>query len=108
MPDAIGTRIKASDSNMRANQGSITRSYTRDQGMTKLVTDSFSFDPATGRISGSAGDFAAFVVEDPIFVAGTQFNNGYFVVQSVAGDGSYIVVDPPPKTEVVLATIRTN
>lgn len=109
MADELGTRIKASLSNNRSDSSDITRSFTRDLGMSKLVTDSMTFASATARITGIAGDFSNFATFDPIFVAGANLNNGQFVITAIAGDGSYIVVDPPPKDEgPISVTIRTT
>lgn len=49
-----------------------------------------------------------FAIGDPVFVSGTQSNNGYFEVTGLSDDGSYLVLDPPPKDEgPVSSIIRT-
>jgi hypothetical protein len=109
MPDSIGTRIKATQQQIDLDQGSATRSYTRDLGMTKLITDNFTFNATTHQITGTiGGEFSVFAVDDPLLVQFTNLNNGYFNIDAVDPGGNYMVLDPPPKQEgPINATIRT-
>lgn len=104
---SIGTRTRQGFCQERPDQGSETRTHTRDGGMSKNVTTSATF--GSGKITGADGDFAAFRIGDPILVQGVQLNNGFFEVTGLdASDQAYLAVDPPPKAEgPISATVRT-
>lgn len=109
MTDELGTRIRATQPNNRIDQGSETRLYTRDLGMSKFVLDLLTFDPVQKKISGIPGEWSVFAVWDPIECYGTQFNNGYFTITYVDPTGAYVLVDPPPNSEgPVLCVVRTT
>ena len=100
----LGTRGQATQHKERIQQGSQTRGYTRDIGMTKNVTASLTFAAGASQIQGVGS--AAFAVNDPVLVEKTNLNNGYFIV--TANDGTNLTVDPPPKDEgPISATVRT-
>ena len=109
MPASLGTRTKQSRQTTRADQGSQTRSYTRDLGMSKRLASTMTYTGANARISAFNGAFAAFVPGDPVLSEGTSLNNGYFRVQSIdPTNAAWLVVDPPPKDEgPVSAVVRT-
>jgi hypothetical protein len=104
-----GTRQKQtfSDNHQAATQDN--GKLTRDVGLSKRATGSFTFAASTGRISGSNGTFSAFAVNDPVTIYGTNLNNGDREVIAVAGNGSYIQVDLPVKDEgPVTAEVRLS
>jgi hypothetical protein len=109
MPDSLGTRIKATMQQIELDQGAPNGSYTRDQGMTKLIIDNFTFNAATHQITGTiAGEFSVFAVDDPLMVQFTNLNNGFYNIDAVDPAGNYLTLDPPPKNEgPITATIRT-
>lgn len=110
MTQRLGTRSRNGFEHERIDQGANTRSYTRDVGMSKNVTDTMTFATSGATVTGSNGDFTAFGVGDPIMVENTNLNNGYFVVTGIDGTNqAFLVLDPPPKNEGPLAgvTVRT-
>lgn len=111
MPNSIGTRVQATATRERVDAGSDTRSHTRDLGMAKRVVTALTLTAASARIAGSNGDFAAFAVEDPILVQGTNLNNGFFRVTGLdVTNQAYVTVTPAPKDEgpVSGAIVRTE
>lgn len=109
MPDSIGTRKVSNTRSNRNDQGSDTRSHTRDVGMAKRVTASLTFT-TDGKITGANGTFSGpWAVNDPLLVDGVNLNNGYFQLTGLdAVNAAYIVVDPPPKAEgAITCTVRT-
>lgn len=109
MPDSVGTRTRQNLSRERADQGSDTRSHTRDLKMSKNVTSSATFT-TDGKITGSNGDFSAFALNDTILVQNALLNNGFFTITALDGTNhAFVTVDPPPKAEGPLSvTIRTS
>lgn len=106
-----GTRSKQSLRHERVDQGHMTRTLTRDLGMTKLVTASITFVSATGRATGANGTFptTGFIAGDDVLIEGADLNNGYFNITGLdPTNQSYLVLDPPPANEGPLTvTIRT-
>ncbi|HEV2187509.1 MAG TPA: hypothetical protein VGR70_09890 [Stellaceae bacterium] len=110
MPANFGTRTRQNFAKERVQQGSMTKTYTRDLGMTKNVTASLTFAVA-GTITGANGTFNAppWTIGDDILVEGVNLNDGYFRIIGIdAVNGAFLTVDPPPKNEGPLnATVRT-
>jgi hypothetical protein len=109
---SLGTRTKSGTTQERLAQGSNTRAFTRDLGMTKLVTASLTFDATLGRVTGANGTFTStFAVNDPVWIeAGAVLNEGaLFTITGLdATNAGYLSLDPPPKTEGPLTvTLRT-
>ncbi|MFZ3238752.1 MAG: hypothetical protein WA417_01225 [Stellaceae bacterium] len=79
---SLGTRTKQGLKYERLAQGSMTRTYTRDLHMTKLVSASITFTSSNGRATGANGTFptTGFVVNDPMLIEGANLNNGYFTI----------------------------
>lgn len=110
MPDSVGTRTAVNLFRMRPDQGTETRSHTRDVGMSKIRTTTATFTSGTARITGSNGDFSAFAINDPILIENTNLNNGFKTITGLDGvNGAYLVLDPPPKDEGPIANtfVRT-
>lgn len=109
MPESIGTRTKSFPSNGRQDQGSDTRSHTRDVDMSKRYAGNLTFTSADGRVTAANGAFSNFALNDPVLADGTNLNNGYFQVSGVdAVNGAYLVLTPPPKDEgPVAGVVRT-
>jgi hypothetical protein len=108
MPINLGTRRQSNLRYERMPQGSMTKTYTRDVGMTKNVTASITF--GGGNATGANGTFAnTFAVDDPLLIEGANLNNGYFTVTALDGvNNAYLTLDPPPKAEgPITVTIRT-
>lgn len=106
MPNSIATRSVNNFARERTDQGSETRSHTRDLGMTKRVSTSLTMTSGSAQIAGSNGDFTAFAVNDTILVQNTNLNNGQFVVTAIDGaNHAFLTVDPPPKSEGPVAGI---
>lgn len=84
--------------------------YTRDVGMSKRVSSNATFTANNGRITGANGDFANFVAGDPIFIQGSNTNDGEFLITGLDGvNQAYLVLDPAPKNEgPVQVTVRTT
>jgi hypothetical protein len=100
MPDSLGTRSSQNLFRSRIEQGSEGRTHQQDVGMSKRKVTTATFTASNGRITGSNGDFAAFAVNDPILVQGTNLNNGYKTVTGLDGiNQAYLTLDPPPKDE---------
>lgn len=101
----IGTRTRQTRLNADSDQGRQTRGLTRDVGMSKATSGSFTFS-AAGAV-GPAGCFSAFAVGDVVLTEGTNANNGYQAIESVTngntitGDKGFVSEGP------VAATIRT-
>ena len=69
MPPNVGTRSRQNTAQERADSRSVNNSFTRDLGMTKLVTGSFTFvNSSTNQIQGANGSFTNFGVNDRIEV----------------------------------------
>lgn len=102
-----GTRTRQLPVHSRPPGGHQSASFTRDVGMSKNVTGSFTF--GSGEISGANGSFAAFAVNDVLLVEGTNKNNGNFTVTGLDGTNhAYLTLDPPPAAEgPVTASVRT-
>ena len=104
----VGTRSRFSALNGRTEGGSMTRSATRDVGMSKLATASMTF--GGGEVSAANGTFSAFQAGDVVLAEGTNLNNGFFDVTGIdTVNGAYLDLAPPPKAEGPLtATVRTS
>lgn len=106
----IGTPMRGtrSSQNFKAERiagGAMTKTLTRDIGMTKNVTASITF--GSNQLLAAASTFTAFAAGDDILVEGVNLNNGLFHVISTDGS-TELTVDPPPKTEgPISATVRT-
>lgn len=96
-----GTRTRQSVLHMRPQQGSMTRTFYRDPGLSKAaISVSLTFTASTAQISGANGTFPAFKGGEIIMVEGCNLNNGFFNVTGVDGSNqSYLTVSPPPKNE---------
>ena len=107
--ESIGTRTRQTRSATRADQGSQTRSYTRDLGMSKRVASTMTYTGANARISAFNGAFSTWQPYDAVLSQGTSLNNGYFRVLSIdPTNAAWLVVDPPPKDEgPLIAVVRT-
>jgi hypothetical protein len=108
--EQMGTRTRQGQRKEHPFGTSFTRSLTRDKGMSKNVTTSATFTAANGRITGSNGDFAAFVAGDTVLIENTLLNNGEFIVTGLdGGSQAYLVLDPAPKNEGPIAStlVRT-
>lgn len=103
-----GSRTRQNALHIRPQQGTITRSYGKDLGLSKLVNGgSLTFNAGTGQISGAASTFSGFKGNEVIEVEGTNLNNGFFSV-TATDSSTYLTVDPPPKNEGPIATfLRT-
>jgi len=104
-----GTRTPVDFRSNHPPGGSFTESYTRDKGMSKLVSTSCTFSASpTSRITAANGTFTAFAVEDLIAVQGTNLNNGTYSITGIdATNHAYVTVDWPSKTEgPITAQIR--
>lgn len=103
-----GTRTRQLPLHTRAPQGDLTRSFTRDVGMSKLASGSFTF--GSNEVSGANGTFAAFALNDVLLVEGTNQNNGNFTVIGLDSvNQAYLTLDPPPAAEgPVTSTVRTS
>ena len=103
-----GTRSSQNFKLERIAQGSITKSHTRDVGMTKNVTAAITFvGGGTSQLQAAGGTFAAFAAGDDIQVEGGNLNNGFFHVKSTDAS-TQLTVDPPPKAEgPITVTVRT-
>lgn len=111
MPDAQGTRTRNNFQRERIDQGGETRSQTRDVGMSKRVVTTATFSASGKTVTGSNGDFTAFIVNDPLHIDDTNLNNGFFVVTGIdATNHAFLTLDPPPKDESSVAgtEIRTS
>lgn len=110
MPNSIGTRIQATATRERVDQGGDSRSHTRDIGMSKRVVSTLTMTASSARIAGSNGDFTNFAVEDPILLQGGVLNNGsQFRVTGIdVTNHAFLTVTPAPKDESSIAgTVRT-
>jgi hypothetical protein len=109
MPYRIGTRTKVNQQHGHIQQGSMTKFYTRDVGLTTNVTASITFTANT--MTGANGTFlnTLWPVNAPIFVEGVNLNNGYFTITGLDNTNSaFLTVDPSPKAEgPISATVRT-
>lgn len=105
----LGTRSLTGFKKERYQQGSDTRTHTRDKGMTKISTPASASFNVDRSVTGSNGDFANFAVGDPLLVGGTNLNNGTFAIIAIDGNNqAFLSLDPPPKTELATtATFRT-
>ena len=106
----VGTRTRQVPVNTRMPSGSETRSHTRDKGMSKNVTGSFTYvNSTTKQVQGPNGTFTAFVVNDVVLVEGSNLNNGFFTVTAIDGTNqAYLTLDPSPKNEgPITSTVRT-
>jgi hypothetical protein len=85
----------------------MTKSYTRDVGMSKNVSASITF--GSGEILAANGTFAAFGFNDVVLIENTNQNNGYFLVTGIdATNHAFLTLQPPPKAEgPITATVRT-
>jgi hypothetical protein len=106
----LGTRTQAGFRKEHCSGRSNSRSFRRDLGLKDNVTSSFTFTASNGRITGSNGDFTGkFYVGETVNVAGTNLNNGNFIVTGLDGvNAAYLTLDTAPKDEGPLtATIRS-
>ena len=104
----IGTRTKQSLRFEQAPSRKWDRGFTRDVGISKRFVGSVSI--AGGVVTGIAGNFTAFLVNDPIRILGPSANNGEYTIIAKAGDGSTITLNnPTPVAEGPLTVeIRTT
>lgn len=111
MPANLGTRTKQTFAKERVQQGALTKTYTRDVGMTKNVTASITFSAGSSQLQAANGTFNAppWVAGDDILVEGVNLNNGFFRITAIDSvNGAFLTVDPPPKNEGPLsAVVRT-
>lgn len=110
MPVAFGTRARQDLRKEHMEGGGMTRTLTRDPGMSKRVVTSATFTANNGRVTGSNGDFANFAAGDDVLIEGVNANNGYFTVTGIDSvNQAYLVLDPAPKNEgpVANTVIRT-
>lgn len=106
----VGTRTMTGFRKERPEQGSLTRGYTRDKGMTKNVSASITFTASDGRATGANGTFTStFAVGDPVLIQNSNLNNGFHTVTALDGvNAAYLTLDPPPKNEgPITVTLRT-
>ncbi len=105
----LGTRTLQGMRKEHPQSSSREASLTRDVGMSKRVSSNATFTAATARITGANGDFANFVAGDPVFVAGSNKNDGEFIITGLDGvNQAYLVVDPPPKDDgPIQVVVRT-
>jgi hypothetical protein len=108
MARTMGTRVINGYQSGSYERGSFTRHVNSSPGMSKMVTDNLTF-ANTGTVTGSNGDFAAFVVRDPVLFQGTNLNNGLFEIVGIdVTNHAYLVISPAPQNEgPVSATART-
>lgn len=104
----FGTRFYATTRNNHPYHGSENGSLTRDPGMSKIATASVTF--ASGQLQAANGTFPTFAINDEIRVAGSNLNNGVFLVTGVdVTNRAFLAVDPAPKAEGPLTvTVRTE
>ena len=105
---SLGTRTKSGFTQERLGQGSQTRSYSADLGMTKLVNASITF--GSGNATGANGTFTGtFAVNDPVLIEGCNLNNGYFNILALdTVNAAFLTLDPPPKAEgPITVSLRT-
>ena len=111
MPTSQGTRQRQGVQKEHPEGTAMTRTLTRDVGLSKNVTASMTFAASpTSQIQAANGTFAAFVVGDPILIQGTSLNNGYAEVAAIdAVNHAYLTIDYPPKAEgPITTTVRTR
>lgn len=108
MPRNLGTRTQQLNSYSQPQQGEESRFHGEDPGMTKYVSASITFASA-GTATGAAATFptsGGFTVGDPLLVEGTNLNNGFYTITGMdATSGSYLNLDPAPKSEGPLTAI---
>jgi len=107
---SLGTRSHQQTPNNAASTRGITETYTRDSGMTKNVSGSFTFvNSTTNQVQGANGTFTAFVANDVVMVEGVNLNNGTFTVTGIdSTNHAYLVLGPGVKNEgPITCTIRT-
>jgi len=104
-----GTRSRATARCGHPPDTMCTKSLSTDQGLSKLAAASMTFVAGSAQVQAANGTFAAFAVQDSVIVLGTNSNNGDFTVTGIdSTNQSYLVLDPPPKSEgPVTATVRT-
>lgn len=106
----LGTRSFNQNRNEHPSSRGREESFTRDLGLTKNVTAAITFvNGATQQLQAANGTFAAFVVGDLIFVAGSNLNDGEFTVVAIdVANHAFLQVDNGCKNEgPVNATVRT-
>lgn len=106
----LGTRSKQNFHNNHPPGSAMFKSLTRDVGMSKLANAAMTFIASSGEVTAANGTFAAFAVNDPLLVEGTNLNNGYFTVIGIdSANRAFLTLDPSPKNEgPVTATMRTS
>lgn len=101
-----GTRVPNGRPNGRMPTGSINGRYSRDIGMKGRATGAMTMTAATGVITGPNN--TQFRVYDVVRIIGTNLNNGFEVLQAVAGGSvtvwPYGVKDESPSN----AEVRIN
>lgn len=110
MPPNYGTRSRQTTPQIRAPSRSINDGYSRDLGMSKLVSASVTFvNSTTNQLQTANGTFAAFAAEDQIEVIGANLNNGVFTVQAIdTVNHAYLQVYEGVKNEgPITCTVRT-
>lgn len=105
--EQMGTRSRQGQRKEHPFGTSITRTLTRDVGMSKNVSASITF--GSGNLTAANGTFANFIAGDPILVEGSNLNNGEFEITAIdATNHAFLTVDPAPKAEgPITATVRT-
>ena len=106
----LGTRTLQGLRKEHPQSRDLESGYTRDVGMSKRVVSNATFTASNGRITGANGDFANFVAGDPIFVQGSNKNDGEFLITGIdAVNHAYLVLDAAPADEgPVSVTVRTT
>jgi hypothetical protein len=106
---SLGTRSLSTVKHSRQPGEAMTKSYTRDVGMTKNITASITF--GGGNATGANGTFptSGFQLWDPVLIEGANLNNGVFTITALDSvNQSYLTLDPPPKVEgPITVTLRT-
>lgn len=107
----LGTRSKATTSqNFQERCGAQTK-LSRDVGMSKRVVTTATFTSSNGRITGSANDFLAFLVGDPIVIYGAVLNSaaGHSVVAIDGASHAFLQFDQGVKDEGPISVeVRTE
>ncbi len=103
----VGTRTRANQLHIAPPATRQAQSFTRDIGMSKLASGSFTF--GGGQVSGANGSFPAFVAGDLVVAEGTNRNDGYFTVTGADSvNQAFLTLSPAPNAEgPIAATVRT-
>ena len=105
----IGTRQKQSSSQEFQERVGAATKLSRDAGMSKRVVTTATFTSADGRVTGSNGDFAAFVVGDPVVIFGAVLNSGFHNVVAIdAANHAFLQLDQGVKNEGPLVGVEVR